>query len=210
MLRVTLVGAGRPPALTNAAGFYQFTGLPAATYTEATALAGCYPDTGSAVVTSGNTTTRNITLITNPAYVCSPADGYGYTACEDVDPLGPVYSWRAIAPLEGGPGTAVTGLSDDNFVGPFSCPFTMKVYGTNYTSYYVGSNGYMTFPSGYSGIPYQCIPQSTYPVGYYPFGCDMYPPSGGQVATYFDATNHLFVLEFYQIVNYGTTSAENL
>ncbi|HEY3295688.1 MAG TPA: carboxypeptidase regulatory-like domain-containing protein [bacterium] len=196
---LTLIGTGRPTATTNASGFYSFTGLPAATYNVATAFTGCWPDTGlGIVVTSGNTTTRNITLISNPALQCSPADAYGYVACENVDPNGPVYNWRGISPSEGGPGTQVTGLADDNFVGPFTAPFTMRVYGVDYTQYFVGSNGYMTFGTGYGSIPGGTIPVPGYPAGYYPFGADMYPPGGGQVATYYDAAQHVFILEYYQ------------
>lgn len=207
---VTLIGTGRPPATTNGAGFYQFTGLPAATYNMATLLSGCWPDTGSAVVTSGNTTTRNITLISNPALSCSAPDSgsQGYVACENGDPGGPTFNWRAIAPSEGGPGTLVTGLLDDNFVSFPTLPFTIKFMGVNYTSLNIGSNGYVTFPEGTGNIPNACPPLTSYSGGVYFFACDMYPPLGGQVATYFNAADHTFTIEYYQINHYSAGPPE--
>ena len=42
-------------------------------------------------------------------------DGYGYTWRDNRDPQGPTYNWFDISTI----GTPVTGLGDDNVVGPF-------------------------------------------------------------------------------------------
>jgi hypothetical protein len=206
---VSLVGTTIPSVTTNASGFYQFLSIPAGTYTTAIVYGGCYPDTSTGhVVNSGTTTTYNVTLTSDPSANCSPADGYGYVACENIDPAGPTFAWRAISPSEGGPGTAVSGLSDDNSVGPFTLPFTVRFFGVDYTSYYISSNGYVSFGSGSGSIPYACMPMSGFPVGLYVFGDDMYPPAGGQVAYYYDAAAHTYIVEYYNISHYSVGSPE--
>ncbi len=192
------------PATTNASGYYSIT-LPQGTYTIRAFGAGCGEQVVSNVVI-GATATQDFTLPSDPRYMCSPEDAYGYTACENVDPDGPVYAWRAIAPSEGGSGTVVT-LTDDSYSGPTALPFPVKFYGTTYTNYYIGSNGFVTFSGGYS-VTSGCVPDGTAPVGIYAMWNDLNPATGGQVATYYDAANHLLVIEFYQINHYGTTTAE--
>jgi hypothetical protein len=206
---VSLIGTTIPSVTTNGAGFYQFLSIPAGTYATAIAFAGCWPDSSTGhVVNSGTTTTYNVTLISDPAANCSPADGYGYIACENIDFGGPTFAWRAISPSEGGAGTTVSGLTDDNYAGPFTLPFMVRFFGVDYTTYYVSSNGYVTLGSGYGGIPYACMPMSGFPVGLYVFGDDMYPPAGGEVAYYSDAATHTYVIEYYNIQHYPSGSPE--
>lgn len=198
---VTLLSTIYPPATTNAAGFYQFAALPAGSYDLEVDYGGCAPaQANNVVVTSGGTTTRNFTLISDPAFQCSPEDAYGYTACENVDAGGPAFNWRAIAPAEGGPGTLVTGLSDDSYAGPFTLPFPVQFYGAVYTQYYVNSNGYVTFNAGNTRYSNACLPQTTMPIGLYPFWDDLYPPATGcQIATHHNTTDHVFVVEYYRV-----------
>ncbi len=68
-------------------------------------------------------------------------DAYGNIWVDSDDPNGPEYNWIDISAT----GTAVSGLSDDNFVGPFPIGFTFLHYGTGYTNFYVGSNGLIGF-----------------------------------------------------------------
>jgi hypothetical protein len=194
---VTVLNTTITPATTNATGHYIFNSIPQGTYDMTASGAGCGPQTITGVVVTANTT-QNFTLLTDPIYLCSPADGYGYTMCENGDAGGPLYNWRAIAPMEGGSGTAVTGLSDDNFVGPFTAPFSIKFYGVTYTQYYIGSNGYVTFGSGSSTYINSCLPTSAMPIGVYPYWQDLYGlASNGQCATYYDTANHLLIVEYY-------------
>ena len=67
-------------------------------------------------------------------------DSFGYTYKNSLDPAGPSFQWFDISQI----GTIITGLADDNFVGPYSIsgfPF----YSGNPTSLYIGSNGYISF-----------------------------------------------------------------
>lgn len=81
-----------------------------------------------------------------PAFVTAGVDSggpdpYGYTWKNSSDPGGPVYAWIDILPY----GTTVTGLADDNYVGPFPIGFTFDFYGNDVTQYWIGSNGYLEF-----------------------------------------------------------------
>ena len=67
-------------------------------------------------------------------------DSFGYTYKSSANPTGPSFQWFDISQT----GTIITGLADDNFVGPYSIsgfPF----YSGNPTSLYIGSNGYISF-----------------------------------------------------------------
>lgn len=65
-------------------------------------------------------------------------DSYGYRWANSQATGGPTYNWIEIAQT----GTEVTGLGDDNFVGPFSMP-TFSFYWNNFNSFTIGSNGYI-------------------------------------------------------------------
>ncbi len=73
-------------------------------------------------------------------------DGYGYSG------QATTYSWVDISAT----GTAITGLGDDSYAGPFNIGFTFPFYGTGRTQFYVGSNGYLTFGSGTADRWSQC------------------------------------------------------
>jgi len=68
-------------------------------------------------------------------------DLYGYTwknSSHTVSP--PTYSWFDITSI----GTQVTGLMDDNYVGPFSCT-GFQFYWYPVTEFWIGSNGFISF-----------------------------------------------------------------
>lgn len=68
-------------------------------------------------------------------------DTFGNVWIDSDDPNGPEFLWVDIAAT----GTQISGLSDDNFVGPFPIGFGFPHYGTVYTEFYVGSNGLIGF-----------------------------------------------------------------
>ena len=106
-------------------------------------------------------------------------------------------------------GTPIS-LSDDDVQGPFPIGFTFQFYGVNYTSFYVGSNGWVGFtigqPTALLAIP---IPNS---IGYIPRDCimlsyqDLDPSTSGQVLyqTIGAAPNRKFVLTFDSIPYFGS------
>lgn len=67
-------------------------------------------------------------------------DQFGYTYRNHLAAAGPTYQWFDISTI----GTVVTGLSDDNFVGPFSIG-GFPYYSSTPTALYIGSNGYISF-----------------------------------------------------------------
>lgn len=68
-------------------------------------------------------------------------DLYGYTWKSNAHTVSPpAYSWFDISVI----GTAVTGLADDNFVGPFSCT-GFQYYWYPVTQFWIGSNGFISF-----------------------------------------------------------------
>ncbi len=196
---VAVLNAPVTPATTNGAGFYSIT-LPQGTYDMRATGAGCAPHQVDGVVI-GASATRNFTLLSDPRFECSQPDAYGYTMCENVDVGGLPLVWRAITPIEGGSGTAVLNSVDDGATAALNFPFPFQFYGTTYTSYYIGSNGYVTFGNSATSWSNTCFPNSM-PAGLYPNWDDMTTYSG-QVAYYFDAANHWLVISFYQISHFS-------
>ncbi len=82
-------------------------------------------------------------------------DQYGYT-WKDSDELdGPVYEWVDITTT----GTLVTGLADDNIVGPYILGENFPYYWYSVKKIYIGSNGYLAFTtSGNIAAPFPNMP----------------------------------------------------
>lgn len=76
-------------------------------------------------------------------------DGYGYIWMDSDELGGPSFEWIDIEAT----GTAVSGLTDDNFVGPFDIGFSFPYYDSAYTKFYVSSNGMIGFgpTDGFTG-----------------------------------------------------------
>jgi N-acetylneuraminic acid mutarotase len=73
----------------------------------------------------------------------SAPDAWGYTWVRSNEPGGPTFNWVDITTR----GTLVTGLGDDNFVGPFPMNFAFPYYWYTVNRFYVGSNGFICFSS---------------------------------------------------------------
>ncbi|NBG67347.1 T9SS type A sorting domain-containing protein [Acidiluteibacter ferrifornacis] len=69
-------------------------------------------------------------------------DNFGYTWKSSAASGGPTYAWYDISTI----GTQVNGLGDDNVIGPFPLS-SFTYYTAQPTSFYVGSNGYISFSS---------------------------------------------------------------
>lgn len=82
-------------------------------------------------------------------------DQYGYTWKDSDEPGGPVYEWIDITTT----GTQVTGLADDNIVGPFVLGENFPFYWYSVKKIYIGTNGYVTFTvPGNIAAPFPNIP----------------------------------------------------
>ncbi|MBL0060792.1 MAG: carboxypeptidase regulatory-like domain-containing protein [bacterium] len=197
---VSLSGPTIPaPVLSDALGFFSFSTLAPGTYTINVTYQGCAPGQAfGVIVNSGSTTTQNITLVTDPRFVCSPPDMYGYFACENSDLAGPVYEWKTVSPYQGGSGDAVHGFTDNSFVGPYLFPFPVKFYGATYSQYYIGSNGFITFTAGSTNSLDNCFPQAAMPAGVYPYWDNLFPTLAvQQIATQYRPDEHTFIIENY-------------
>lgn len=71
-------------------------------------------------------------------------DAFGYTWKNNTEPGGPTLNWIDITTI----GTQVTGLGDDNYVGPYQIGFPFHFYWYDVNQFYIGSNGYLKFGSG--------------------------------------------------------------
>lgn len=87
----------------------------------------------------------------------STPDAWGYTWVRSTDPGGPTFNWVDITTR----GTLVTGLGDDNFVGPYPIQFAFPYYWYTVSSFYVGSNGFVCFssPANFAS-PFAALPNT--------------------------------------------------
>lgn len=107
-------------------------------------------------------------------------DAYGYKWKDNSDVGGPTYNFRDTTSGPSANWQRVTGLSDDNNVGPFQLGFNFRYYYYNVSRIRIGSNGYLLMESGSdvntnplnSGFP--TIPLPTVPNNYIAaYGADL-------------------------------------
>ncbi|HEY3294477.1 MAG TPA: S8 family serine peptidase [bacterium] len=159
--------------------------------------------------TPNGTTTANIT-ITSPQFLPAGPDAHGYYAFEEQDSgLTAQYDWLEVSPAVGGPGTTITPGTGNDWIVPVTLPFTFRYYGQDYTTASVGADGYVAFGSttGWDSvyvnrdIPNARVPNNMICV----FWDDLNPapaPGDGDYATYYDAANSRFIIEFHYVSHY--------
>lgn len=122
-------------------------------------------------------------------------DDYGYI-WKDVSAS---YNWVDITST----GTQVTGLTDDNAIGPIQMGQNFKFYWNTYNKLFIGSNGYVCFSNttiasnGQGNFP--TMPATSAKDVIAPFMCDMSfdgPGNPGKVYTYSDIANKRFIISF--------------
>ena len=123
----------------------------------------------TASVLPGNDTTVTTQLINNSAEEITFSfadfttrgsggpDGYGYQWIDSDE--GMPYSWTEISVT----GTEITGLTDDNRVGPFDIGFTFPFYGQARNQYWVNANGVIQFSDINVQFANMPIPTNTNP-----------------------------------------------
>jgi len=108
---------------------------------------------------------------------------------------------------------AIASYMDDGYAGPFDIGFTFNYYGTDYTQFYVDSNGAVQFGDGYYWYD-GCPIDSEYPnTSIHVLGGDrVVDGSAGKVyyQTFGIAPDRYTVVEFYQLRNYGGSAYSNL
>lgn len=94
-------------------------------------------------------------LASTGVFAAGGPDAYGYTWLDHTDPGGPAVNFIDITTI----GTPITGLTDDNSVGPINMGFNFAYYWGTYNRIKVGSNGWLSLdnPSNiascFSSIP---------------------------------------------------------
>ncbi|MEM7035777.1 MAG: T9SS type A sorting domain-containing protein [Bacteroidota bacterium] len=84
-------------------------------------------------------------------------DAYGYVWRDSNEPNGPSYDWVDITTRPGA--VQISGLADDNSVGPFNIGFDFHYYWSDYSTIKVGTNGWLSFDNvGNIASPYPTIP----------------------------------------------------
>jgi len=130
-------------------------------------------------------------------------DGFGYQWKDSDEPGGPSFNYIYISSS----GTLVSGLSDDNFTGPFPIGFTFNFYGSDYTEFYIASNGLIGFGStaGLGAFTNRVIPTSFTPNNFAAWLWDDLIPRSDTEVYYQNFADKLVI----QFVQYGSRSLAN-
>ena len=137
------------------------------------------------------------------------AYGYKYLDSDTTAPGAPTYNWVSIK----GVGTKVTGLGDDNCVGPFPIGFNFPYYWYQVNSVIVGSNGYITFgDKAANAMGFRPVPSTNKPNNQLaPLLSDLDPSAGGSPSGsvwYRSNGADSFIVE-YDSIEFWTTGGNN-
>jgi hypothetical protein len=119
-------------------------------------------------------------------------DLYGYTWIDSDEPGGPVFNWIDISAT----GTEITGLADDNHVGPFPIGFTFNFYGNDYTEFYVQSNGLVNFDNSYITLSNYQIPLADSYNNLIAWLWDDMDPGNALTHVYYQTMGNMLVIQF--------------
>jgi len=130
-------------------------------------------------------------------------DSFGYKWKDSDEAGGPSFNYVNISSS----GTPVSGLSDDNFVGPFPIGFSFKFYGKAYTEFYIASNGLIGFGStaGLGAFTNRVIPTDFPPNNVVAWLWDDLIPRDDTGVYYQNFSDKLVI----QFVQYGSRAAAN-
>ncbi len=136
-------------------------------------------------------------------------DDYGYQWIDNdtVAPGAPTYNWIDIS----GIGTQVTGLGDDNFVGPFPIGFDFPYYWYTVSDFWVGSNGYISFGEGgllaptFPGIPNSGPPNNVVAA----WMVDLDPSVSGSCYYYTNAAQDSCIIAYHDLQFWGNPASVN-
>lgn len=139
--------------------------------------------------------------------------GFQYDDVGGPDSLG--YTWKDSQEPEvdyifldttygSGTWTQVSGLGDDNFVGPFNMGLSFRYYYYNVNKFWIGSNGYIMFgpQTGNMASPFPNIPASTQPNNMVAvFGSDINFAGAGNTGKCYWYTNNTdtVIISYYDV-----------
>ncbi len=125
-----------------------------------------------------------------------------YTEC-------PEFDWIEIAPAAGGSGDIIPFSGSDQTI-PVSLPFTFQYYGQEYDYVSVSTDGWLAMGqvtiTNYNNTTIPRI--DGIPAMVAPFWDDLWHNSNetGQICTYYDDQEDIFVVEYYQINHYANSN----
>ena len=128
----------------------------------------------------------------------SGPDLFGYTLDDSV-----AFAWEDLTSK----GTPVLFTDpDDQFTDPIGIGFDFEFYENTYNQLFISTNGMLAFGTGSSAFSNQFLPLDTVPNNLVaPFWDDLHL-SSGHVYYWFDsASPHRFVIEWHQVVKFGST-----
>ncbi|MGB7055329.1 MAG: hypothetical protein WBE28_08420 [bacterium] len=137
-------------------------------------------------------------------------DAYGYRWIDSDTTAGgaPTYNWIDISTI----GTQITGLGDDNVVGPFLVGSDFPYYWYTVNSFFVGSNGYIAFGDNFlEAAPFPTIPSTVRPNNVLaPFMSDL-DFSAGTPACYYwtNAAQDTFIVAYYDVSFWNSPASLN-
>jgi hypothetical protein len=130
-------------------------------------------------------------------------DEFGYMWIDSDEAGGPAFVWNDISAT----GTLVTGLADDNVVGPYNLGFSFPFYENTYSQVNVSSNGYLIFGSTSSSLSNQNIPSTSTPNNLIAWCWDDLHGAGPASAVYYQNMGDYWVIQFTNYNEYPSSSA---
>ncbi len=151
-------------------------------------------------------------IASNPPVILGAGgpDAYGYRWIDSdtTAPGAPGYNWIDIS----GIGTQVTGLGDDNVVGPYSVGFDFPYYWYTVNSFFVGSNGYIAFGDNYlEAAPFPTIPSTARPNNVLAAFMSDLDFSAGAPACYYwtNAAQDTFIIAYHDVQFWNSPASLN-
>jgi len=131
----------------------------------------------------------------------SESDNFGYQWIDSDNPGGPGFDYIDISQT----GIEVTGITNDNYVGPFSMGFAFPFYENYYDEFYISSNGLITFGGSFSNPVNSPIPIADGNNNFIAW-CwdDLQKKTGGQV--FYQQFQDYTVIQFKDYAQNGTLS----
>jgi hypothetical protein len=127
-----------------------------------------------------------------------------YTEC-------PSFEWDEIAPAQGGPGEALPFNHTDQTI-PVELPFDFQYYGQTYDHVSVSTDGWLAMGSttitNYTNSSIPAMDGIAAMIA--PFWDDLwhYSNEQGQIATYYDAEQNFYVVEYSRVGHYGNAGQQ--
>ena len=119
-------------------------------------------------------------------------DPFGYAWIDSDEVGGPTYNWIDISAT----GTLVTGLADDNIVGPFPVGFTFPFYGEDKSQFWLNSNGTIGFKSTYISLTNYSIPTGNTNTDFIAWFWDDLDPGNTNTSVWYQAFDNMLVIQF--------------